>query len=59
MNKTTINLDILLPDVPDEKDACVKRIIEEMQRQRGIERACRHCGTQCRSSSFAFIMTCN
>mgnify|MGYP001544778542 FL=1 len=23
MNKTKINLDILLPEVPDEKDACV------------------------------------
>ena len=38
MNKTTINLDILLPDVPDAKDACVKRIIEEMQNLRGIDR---------------------
>ncbi|MGN6291971.1 MAG: heavy metal translocating P-type ATPase [Chitinophagaceae bacterium] len=38
MDKTKINLDILLPDVPDEKDACVQRIIDEMENIRGIER---------------------
>lgn len=38
MEKTAINIDILLPEVPDEKDACVQRIIEFMQYKRGIEK---------------------
>lgn len=38
MDKTKINLDILLPGIPDEKDACVRRIIDEMENIRGIER---------------------
>ena len=37
MEKVKINLDIILPDVPDEKDACVQRIITEMRGRRGIE----------------------
>lgn len=37
MNKIKINLDILLPDVPDEKDACVQRIIKELEGTHGIE----------------------
>ncbi len=38
MPKTRINLDIVLPDVPDEKDACVDRIITAMAGKRGIEK---------------------
>ncbi len=38
MEKTKINLDILLPEVPDEKDQCVHRIIEYLQFKRGIDR---------------------
>jgi len=38
MDKTKINLDILLPGIPGEKDACVRRIIDEMENIRGIER---------------------
>ncbi len=38
MDKTKINLDILLPGIPDEKDACVRRIIDEMENIKGIER---------------------
>lgn len=38
MNKIKINLDILLPDVPDEKDACVQRIISELEGQQGIDK---------------------
>ena len=38
MQKTQINLDILLPEVPDEREACVSRIIELMQNKRGIEK---------------------
>jgi Cd2+/Zn2+-exporting ATPase len=38
MQKTRIDLDIVLPDVPDEKDACVRRIIAAMETKRGIEK---------------------
>lgn len=38
MNKAQINLDILLPGIPSEKDACVNRIIEALQKRRGIEK---------------------
>ncbi|WP_276484791.1 heavy metal translocating P-type ATPase [Paraflavitalea pollutisoli] len=37
MNKIKINLDILLPDVPNEKDACVNRIMSELKDVHGIE----------------------
>jgi len=38
MNKTRINLDIVLPDIPNEKDNCVQRIIKTMTEKRGIEK---------------------
>ncbi len=38
MSKTRINLDLVLPDVPDEQDACVGRIISAMAQHRGIEK---------------------
>lgn len=38
MEKTRINLDILLPDVPDERDACVERLISVLSAKRGIEK---------------------
>lgn len=38
MEKLKINLDLLLPNVPDEKDACVNRIITELQDKKGIEK---------------------
>lgn len=38
MEKTKINLDILLPQVPDEKDECVNRIINELSSAKGIEK---------------------
>lgn len=37
MKKTKIDLDIILPDVSDEKDAYVQRIINEMEGRQGIE----------------------
>ncbi len=37
MQKTKINLNILLPEVPDERDECVLRIITVMQKHKGIE----------------------
>ncbi|MET0466373.1 MAG: heavy metal translocating P-type ATPase [Chitinophagaceae bacterium] len=36
--KTKINLHILLPHIPDAKDACVQRIISQMESTKGIER---------------------
>lgn len=34
MEKVKINLNIVLPDVPDERDACVQRIIHAMESKR-------------------------
>jgi Cd2+/Zn2+-exporting ATPase len=39
MEKTKIRLNILLPEVPDERDECVQRIIAVMQRHKGVEKA--------------------
>ena len=38
MEKTRINLDILLPEIPDERDECVNRIINSMHQRRGIDK---------------------
>jgi len=38
MEKTRINLDILLPEVPDERDECVNRIIKLLGNKRGIHK---------------------
>jgi Zn2+/Cd2+-exporting ATPase len=38
MEKVKINLDIVLPDIPDEKDSCVQRIISAMENKKGIEK---------------------
>jgi len=38
MEKTRINLEILLPEIPDERDECVHRIIGTMARKRGIDK---------------------
>ena len=38
MEKTRINLDILLPEVPDERDECVNRVILRLQYEKGIEK---------------------
>lgn len=38
MEKMKINLDIILPDVPDEKDACILRIIRELENKKGIDK---------------------
>jgi len=39
MQKTRIALQILLPEVPDERDECVQRIIEAMKAHKGVEAA--------------------
>lgn len=38
MEKTRIDLDIVLPEVPDEKDECINRIIASLQEKKGIEK---------------------
>ncbi len=38
MEKTRINLDILLPEVPDERDACVSRIINALKFEKGVDK---------------------
>ncbi len=38
MDKVKIDLDIILPNIPDEKDACVQRIISALENKRGIEK---------------------
>ena len=38
MEKTRINLDILLPEVPNERDECVSRIIKSLEGKRGIDK---------------------
>ncbi|AXY77919.1 heavy metal translocating P-type ATPase [Paraflavitalea soli] len=37
MDKIKINLDVLLPDVPNERDGCVQRIISELKDTKGID----------------------
>jgi len=37
VEKTKINLDIILPEVPDERDVCVSRVIESIESKRGID----------------------
>lgn len=39
MEKIKIDLDLLLPEIPDERDACVERIITMMQHHKGIAKA--------------------
>ena len=38
MSRTRIELPILLPQVPDEKDSCVKRLIEQLETREGIQK---------------------
>lgn len=38
MEKTRINLDILLPEIPNESDECVARIMNMLQYKRGIDK---------------------
>jgi len=37
-NKTLIELRVILPDIPDERDACVARLTARLSRERGITR---------------------
>src|SRR6478735_5521828 len=38
MEKARINLDIVLPEVTDEKDECVNRVIKSLENKRGIDK---------------------
>ena len=38
MKKLNIEMTVLLPEIADEKDQCVKRIIRLLQGKTGIER---------------------
>ena len=38
MEKVKIDLDIILPGIPNEKDACVHRIISALEYKRGSEK---------------------
>ena len=38
MNKTRIDLDILLPEVPDERDECVARLVHALEGRSGIQK---------------------
>lgn len=38
MKKIRIDLDILLPEIPDEKDRCVERLINILEGRQGIEK---------------------
>ena len=38
MEKTRISLDILLPEIPDERDECVTRIVGRFATKRGIDK---------------------
>ncbi|HEY1025160.1 MAG TPA: heavy metal translocating P-type ATPase [Sphingobacteriaceae bacterium] len=38
MKKLKINLDVLLPEVPDERDQCVERIIKKIEQHNGVEK---------------------
>lgn len=37
MHKTRIALDLLLPEIPDEKDACVQRMMQQLTGIKGME----------------------
>ena len=38
MEKIQINLNLLLPEIPDERDACVQRIISLLRGKEGVEK---------------------
>lgn len=38
MKKLEIEIPVVLPEVPDEKDACVKKLIDSLQGKEGIEK---------------------
>ena len=39
MKKLQLDIPLLLPEIPDEKDACVERLISTLEEKEGIEKA--------------------
>ena len=54
MKKVQINLDLLLPEIPDERDACVKRLIAAMKKHKGIDKAHLIAGTEGNRAKLCF-----
>ncbi len=54
MEKVQINVDLLLPEIPDERDACVKRIISVMEKHKGIDKVHLVTGTEQEKARLCF-----
>src|SRR5262245_45359407 len=54
MEKTRIDLDIVLPDIPDERDECVQRIIASTESKKGIEKVHIVPGTETSKAKLCF-----
>ena len=38
MKKLQIKIPLLLPEVPDEKDQCVQKLIQQLEKKKGLEK---------------------
>src|SRR6187551_1135324 len=54
MEKIKINLDLVLPDVSDERDECVQRIISATESKKGIEKVHIVSGTETSKAKLCF-----
>ncbi len=54
MEKIKINLDLVLPDVPNERDECVQRIISATESKKGIEKVHIVPGTETSKAKLCF-----
>jgi Cd2+/Zn2+-exporting ATPase len=54
LEKTKINFDLLLPEVPDERDECIARLIHLLEYKRGIDRVHVIPGSQSRKAQLCF-----
>ncbi|HTN47222.1 MAG TPA: heavy metal translocating P-type ATPase [Flavipsychrobacter sp.] len=54
MQKIKVNLAILLPEIPDERDACVGRMIDVLKRHKGLEAVHLVAGTDKRQAQLCF-----
>jgi len=57
MEKINLDLDIILPDVPDKKDACVQRIISSMETKRELRKFILWLKQTPQKRNFVFITT--
>jgi len=55
MEKINLDLDIIFPDVPDEKDACVQRIISSMETKRELRKFISWLKQTLQTRNFVFI----